>query len=445
MVRESGFDMVPRLSGYEDQEIWEEFIEHVQTVYKDESAFKIKADYMVFEEGKQLLLPLEGHKFLRFSSIPDDDSHVEFHINLVTDIARDYFGSRVRSWQSALGESGYYSEEEVNDSYRLYEQLPISIYGLLFEVRVIPGKGRGLIARFDIPAGTQIFCEKPLLVASTMSPGNLEATAAPRLKALSKSEQQEFLSLHNSFPGEDPFSGIIRTNALPCGPGSIVGAVYPTLSLINHSCLPNSHNNWDSKANHGTIHAIGPIKAGEEITISYDEGGPSNVRKHKLKMSFGFDCACSLCSLPPSELQASDDRRVRIQQLYTSIGNASTMWNNPNSSLKDCLSLLHTLQEEYGACAAPYIARLYYNAFEICISHGDVGRAITFADRSYRGRLICEGEDSPETSRMKSFALEPKKHGSFGAFSTRWKTGEEKAPNGNGTVQFEKWLFRQDS
>lgn len=314
-----------------------------------------------------------------------------------------------------------------------------------FEVGVIPGKGRGLIANVDIPAGALILCEKPLLVASTMASGNLEATAAPRLKDLSKSQQQAFQSLHNNFPGEDPFSGIIRTNAIPCGPGSIVGGVYPTISLINHSCVPNSHNNWDSEAHHETIHAIGPIKAGEEITISYDEGGPSYPRKFKLNMSFGFDCACSLCSLPPLELQASDDRRVRIQQLYASIGNASTMRNNPESSLKDCLSLLHTLQEEYGICATPYIARLYYNAFQICISHGDFHRAITFADRSYRARLICEGEDSPETSRMKSFALEPKKHDSFGAFSMRWKTGEEKAPNGNDKVQFEKWLFRQDS
>ncbi|CVK94100.1 uncharacterized protein FMAN_03341 [Fusarium mangiferae] len=444
MVHVSGFDMVPRLSGYEDQELWEEFIEHVQTVYKDESTFKIDAYYMVFEEGKQLLLPFEGHKFLRFSSIPDNDSSVEDYIRLVTDIASYYFGSRVRSWQSTRGESGYYSEEEVNDSYRLYEQSdPPNID---FEVGVIPGKGRGLIARVDIPAGALILCEKPLLVASTMASGNLEATAAPRLEDLSKSQQQEFLSLHNNFPGEDPLSGIISTNVLPCGPGSIVGGVYPTISLINHSCLPNSHNNWNNEiGGYETIHAIGPIKAGEEITISYDEGGPSNVRKHKLNMSFGFDCACSLCSMPPSELQASDDRRVKIQQLYASIGNASTMRNNPESSLKDCLSLLHTLQEEYGVCATPYMARLYYNAFKICISHGDVDRAITFADRSYRATFICEGEYSPETSKMKSFVLEPEKHDSFGAFSMRWKTGEEKAPNGNGTVEFEKWLFRQDS
>jgi len=123
MVYESGFDMVPRLSGSEDQELWEEFIEHVQTVYKDESTFKIEAYYMVFEEGKQLILPFQGNNFLRFSSVTDHDSIVELHIDLVTDIASDYFGSRVRPWKSSLGEFGYCSEKEVNDSFRLYEQV----------------------------------------------------------------------------------------------------------------------------------------------------------------------------------------------------------------------------------------------------------------------------------------------------------------------------------
>ncbi|KAF4494034.1 SET domain containing protein 5 [Fusarium agapanthi] len=447
---ECGFDMVPRLSsGAEEQQTWDDFIDHVKVAYKDDSKVKIKANYIQIEVGDQLLLPFEGHKFLRFSSKPSDDSDPYPYIYIITGIACDYFGFRARSWQHSHREFGYYSQNEVNESFRLYEQPdpPSSINVPLFEVRDISGKGRGLIAKVDIPAGTRILCEKPLLQASTMNSGDLEATAAPRVKALSESQQREFLSLHNNFPGEHPFSGIIRTNALPCGPGSIVGGVYPTISLINHSCLANSHNNWNSEAGHETIHAIRPIKAGEEITISYDEGGPSNVRKPMLKQSFGFDCACSLCSLPPSQLQASDDRRVRIQQLNANIRNAFTMMSNPEDSLKDCLSLLHTLQEEYGVCAVPHNARLYYDAFQICIAHGDEGRSITFAERSYEARVTCEGVDSPEALRMMSFVLEPETHSSFGALSMRWKTrnGAAFSCYGHyGTVEAEKRLFRQD-
>ncbi|KAF5538177.1 SET domain-containing protein [Fusarium phyllophilum] len=427
--------MVPRLSsGCEDQLTWDDFIERVMIVYEDESEVEIKANYIKFGAGEQLLLPFEGHKFLRFSSTPNDNwFSVEQYIYLLHHIACEFFGSRVRGWREERKELGYYSENEVNDSYRLYEQ-------------GYPWKRQRPFAKVDLPAGTRILCEEPLLVASTAIPGDLEATAAPRLKALSKSQQREFLSLHNNFPGKDPFSGIIRTNALPCGPGSIVGAVYPTICLINHSCLPNSHNNWNSEAGHETIHAIRPIKAGEEITISYGEGGPSNVRRPMLKKSFGFDCACSLCSLPPSQLKASDERRVRIQQLGTSITDVFTMVDNPEANLKACLSLLHTLQEEYGVCVAPHNARLYHDAFQICIAHGAVGGPTTFAERSYQARVICEGEDSPGTLKMKSLVMAPETHNNFGALSLRWKSNYDPGFSYGhyDTVEAEMRLFRQD-
>ncbi|KAF5968178.1 SET domain-containing protein [Fusarium bulbicola] len=440
---EAGFDMVPRLSsGAEDQQKWKEFIDHVKAVYEDDSKVKIKANYIEFEVGEHPLLPFKGHKFLRFSSKLNSNGNIDDYIYSIIRLARRYFGPRVQPWNDGCDRFGYYSWNEVNDSFKLYNkpEPPSSIDVPLFEVRDIPGRGRGLIAKVDIPTGTRILCEKPLLLANPMAPGDLEATVATKLKALSKSQQREFLSLHNNFPGKYPFSGIVTTNALPCGSGSDVGGVYPAISLINHSCLANSHNNWNSEAGHETIH-----EAGDEITISYDEGGPSNVRKPMLKKSFGFDRVCALCSLLPSQLQASDDRRGRIQHLDASIGNPFAMMSDPKASLKDCLSLLHTLQEEYGICAVQYHARLYYDAFQICIAHGDVGRATTLAERSYRARVICEGEDSPETLRIKSFVLQPTTHSSFGALSMRWKTGKEEAFGGYDTVEFEEWLFRQKS
>ncbi|KAF5592105.1 SET domain-containing protein [Fusarium pseudocircinatum] len=446
----SGFDMVPRLSsGAQDQLRWDEFIERVMDVYGGDIDVEFKDNYIKFEAGEQLLLPLEGHKFLRFSSTLNDHwLTAETCIDVLRVIAREFFDFRIRGWREQENEFGYYTENEVKDSLRLYEQPdpPISIVEPLFEVRDIRGRGRGLIAKVDIPAGTRILCEKPLLLASTTIPGDLEATAAPRLEDLLKSQQREFLSLHNNFPGKDPFSGIIRTNALPCGPGSIVGGVYPTICLINHSCLPNSHQNWNSEAGHETIHAIRQIKAGEEITISYYEGGPSMQRRPMLKRSFGFDCACSLCSLPPSQLRASDVRRVRIQQLGVDIKNLFTMKHNPEANLKACLTLLHTLQEEYGVCVAPHSARLYDEAFRICIAHGAVGRPTTFAEKSYQARVICEGEDSPETLRMKELIMEPETHDRFGALSLRWKSKDDSAFSYGhyGTVEAEKRLFRQE-
>lgn len=321
---------------------------------------------------------------------------------------------------------------------------PITELGIpLFEIQDIPAKGRGLVARFHIPVGTRILCEKPLIIVQPKSPNELESILATKLKALSKAEQRTFLSLHNNHPGKRPFSGIVRTNALPCGSDSKVGGIYPTICLINHSCLPNSHNNWNSSAEHETIHAIRPIKAGEEITIPYDRGGPSAVRKAFLKTAFGFDCECAGCTLPPSEIQASDARRLRIQDLDANIGDPRRMMSNPEKSLGDCHSLLHVLKEEYGGGAGALIPRLFYDAFQISVAHGDLARASIFAEKAYKARVICEGEDSPATQRAKSLALKPTGHSSFGVYSMKWKTTRETISTGLDTAEFEKWLFRQ--
>jgi SET domain-containing protein len=74
----------------------------------------------------------------------------------------------------------------------------------------------------------------------------------------------------------------------------VIGGPYSTICLVNHSCLPNAHNSWNSDAKWETIHAIRYIKPGEEITISYDKGGSSDFRRTYLKDALGFDCNCSL-------------------------------------------------------------------------------------------------------------------------------------------------------
>jgi hypothetical protein len=142
------------------------------------------------------------------------------------------------------------------------------------------------------------------------------------VRSLSKEQQRQYLSLHNHDPERDPerhkLSGIYRTNVLPCNTSEF-GAVYFTICLINHSCDKNSHHSWQSARNRGTIHALRDIRAGEEITISYDDEDVSSVRRPFLKESFGFDCGCDVCSLLPSEVKESDARRLRMEQLRVTL------------------------------------------------------------------------------------------------------------------------------
>jgi SET domain len=324
------------------------------------------------------------------------------------------------------------------------ENHPLTVNEPLYAILSVPDKGKGLIARLNIAKGKRILSEKPLFTSLNLSPISLmESNVVTKLKKLSKTEQRQFLSLHNKFPGKHPFSGIVKTNALPCGSGSTIGGIYPTICLINHSCLSNAHQSWNSDTNSETIHAIRPIRSGEEITISYDAGGSYASRHTLLKAAFGFDCDCTLCSLSLPARQTSDARRLQIQRLDTAIGDPDRVMHKPDESMADCRRLLGLLEEEYyQGCATALIPRLYYDAFQISIMHGDRARAGVFAKRAYQYRVLCEGEDSPATRQAKGLMQDPAGHGSFGA-SMRWRTGRGGMPKGLNEAAFEEWLWRR--
>lgn len=311
----------------------------------------------------------------------------------------------------------------------------------LFEVVNIPEKGRGLVARCNIRSGTRILCEEPLFLVSNMDPERLNKVVAFKLKTLAKEQQRQFLSLHNNFPGRLAFAGIVKTNALPCEPGATTGGIYAEICLINHSCLANCHNSWNDETQRETIHSIRDILAGEELSISYDRGEPSQARQARLRDAFGFDCTCELCSSPAAVLQASDERRKRINQLDDEIGDPMTMMTNPLVSLRACRTLRDMVVEEYRSSVTALIPRVYYDAFQITVAHSDQARAKVFAERAYKARIDCEGADSPATKRIGRFMRNPTSHPTFGSYSKMWRTASK--PEENDSAAVEKWLYRE--
>ncbi|KAG5973099.1 hypothetical protein E4U56_005299 [Claviceps arundinis] len=400
----------------------------------------MKANYILFQIGERPTLPFEGSKFLRFSS----------------KCAKLHFGLRVVFWNELFDQQGHYSWDEVHKSVRSYEQ-PDAIKGPigidsssvdvpLYEIKDLPGKGRGLMARVSIPKGTRILVEKPLVIAAsqTSSVTAMEKGIENQLRQLSEKKAGQFFCLHNSFRGVlPPFTGTVQTNALACGEGSSISAVYPTLCLINNACRPNCQQTWNQEAKHETIHAIRDIAAGEEITIAYIPSSSSAQRRHYLKEKFRFDCACEMCVLPAADIQASDDRRAEMESHDRTIANPLQMMTQPEKSLAHCRSMLKLLDEEYPACTTSLHTRAYYDAFQICIAHGDQARASIFAEKSYEMSVVCQGEDSPSTKKMKSFVMHPSKHTSFELCSRRWKTSKKKVNRKLKPEEFEKWLWRE--
>ncbi|XP_042508779.1 histone-lysine N-methyltransferase ASHR1 isoform X2 [Macadamia integrifolia] len=70
--------------------------------------------------------------------------------------------------------------------------------------------------------------------------------------------------------------------------------LYPVVSIINHSCLPNSVLVFEGKE--AVVRALEPIPKGTEVMISYIEtAGSTETRLKALKEQYLFTCTCSRC------------------------------------------------------------------------------------------------------------------------------------------------------
>ncbi|KAL3504091.1 hypothetical protein ACH5RR_033932 [Cinchona calisaya] len=70
--------------------------------------------------------------------------------------------------------------------------------------------------------------------------------------------------------------------------------LYPVISLINHSCLPNSVLVFEGRL--AVVHAVQHIPKGTEVLISYIETAASTMTRQKaLKEQYFFTCTCPRC------------------------------------------------------------------------------------------------------------------------------------------------------
>ncbi|KAK4572937.1 hypothetical protein RGQ29_031065 [Quercus rubra] len=90
---------------------------------------------------------------------------------------------------------------------------------------------------------------------------------------------------------------ICDSELIPLGTG-----LYPVISIINHSCLPNSVLVFEGRL--AVIRAVQHIPQGAEVLISYiDTTGSTMTRQKALKEQYLFTCACPRCI----KLGQSDD------------------------------------------------------------------------------------------------------------------------------------------
>jgi hypothetical protein len=109
---------------------------------------------------------------------------------------------------------------------------------------------------------------------------------------------------------------IFRNNSFNLGSGlEISEAVFPRISRINHSCVPNAQGNFHEGKGVFNVHATRDIGIDEEVTLSYlpEFGALREKRVEKLKEGYGFECGCTACDLSAIAGKEGEQRRLEMQ------------------------------------------------------------------------------------------------------------------------------------
>ncbi|KAJ5312805.1 hypothetical protein N7508_003635 [Penicillium antarcticum] len=143
----------------------------------------------------------------------------------------------------------------------------------LFEIRDIPGKGKGAIALEDIKGGTLILSESILCMTPRIWEGcsreERQSGFANQLRGLNQDQMQAFFDLQNRYSEDGLIEGIMKTNGICSESDANTAGIFLLCSRFNHSCLANAVYSWNTTNSYKTIYAVKNIPQGEEITVSY--------------------------------------------------------------------------------------------------------------------------------------------------------------------------------
>lgn len=199
---------------------------------------------------------------------------------------------------------------------------------------------------------------------------------------------------------------------MPLGVDADSGGIFPTCSRFNHSCCSNANYSWCSKFGREQVVAVKDIECGKEISVSYlrEEfwAAPRHERQQHLVKEFGFHCCCTMCSQNDEDVSASDIRRGRILQLQSAIGDGMLIVMNPDRALTSCKEVLQLLDQEGESGAMVYSA--YYDAFQVCVAHGDHARASAMASLAARAKSDSQGHDADGLGRIEGLIQSPQTH-----------------------------------
>lgn len=273
-----------------------------------------------------------------------------------------------------------------------------------FEVRDMPGKGKGLVALRPFSAFEAIMVERPLLLTPGTETLGPAATAA--LLALC--------------PEGGTLAEKCTVNRMSCAkPAQGGGAcaaerrngVFATMARCNHSCLPNAEHHYDADTGIKRLTATTSIAAGEEICIFYvdPQRVPSSARRQKLRACYGFDCTCRACRDPAVATELD-----RLPVLDAAVAKLAGSERTRDAAIAKGLELLRLL--DFFACSVAGYARAYYDLFQVAVMKAaDAPRAVEYAAKAAEWAERAYGSADQQVAKYQEFAAQPQRHRNYGA------------------------------
>ncbi|KAI6277990.1 hypothetical protein MCOR03_000122 [Pyricularia oryzae] len=266
---------------------------------------------------------------------------------------------------------------------------------LAYEIRDLPGRGKGLVATRPIRRWETVVVQFPSLVVlmdfweAVESPKQSRRLLNRALKQLPAEEKGRILALARTGGFESQVEDVLRTNIFGVDVG---GAFHMGLfvegSRVNHNCRPNVYWKYDTKTMAQEVVALRDIEQGEELTHSYVTLGGSRSQRREELEAWGFECKCSLCSASPQEVGLSDRRREMLNDLGIRLREAKDLSPEEVAVLVDQMGALIELEQLH-----PQVVVYYTLAARAFLAVGDRARARDFVRLAEEAWVRFQGEE----------------------------------------------------
>ncbi|KAK2604909.1 hypothetical protein N8I77_007800 [Diaporthe amygdali] len=313
----------------------------------------------------------------------------------------------------------------------------------MIEVRAAHnGMGRGLFATVDIPMGTYILTESPVILLSRSATPFQDFCDALSSIGTKMTEFEDLYCnvrlLNENLAGnivtqirsEDPqtpadvqnedFRKFLKLYAIYHTNASIItkdnkdagSAVFLTCSRINHSCVPNSYSIWNDKTDRQTIQTGRDIKAGQQIFVNYlGDRGDFMTHEQRLRQTqthWGFTCNCRACTKP----EIADRVRRDMTSLRRSLDQSHQKWPLVDSETRKAIALkavqyaeeLLRLMEE-SELGGWKVCQTYQDCARYNMYLGNEAEAVSYARRFLDTQEIFFGEDSIDREWIEAIGL----------------------------------------